>query len=358
MQKNFLNIAAECHARGHEIIALCGDWQGDKPEFLTIKLFQAKGLSNHARNKYLAEHYDAYIQQQQIDLVVGFNKMPGLDVYYAADGCFAEKSAEKHGFLYTLTPRYKQSIAYEQAVFAKGSNTQILMVSEKQVANFVKHYQTEPSRFHVLPPGISRQHMAPVNAEEIKILFRKEFNINSEDLMVLMVGSGFKTKGLDRAIKALTALPPALKKKVHFFIVGQDKAKPFDALVKDSGMAQQIRFMGGRKDVGRFFLAADLLIHPAYHENTGNVLLEAMISGLPVLTTAVCGYAHYVEEVDAGIIIPQPYEQKALNQALKKALLSEEKIIWHNNGIAFGRTGDIYNRAKKAAGIIEQVSGK
>jgi hypothetical protein len=43
-----------------------------------------------------------------------------------------------------------------------------------------------------------------------------------------------------------------------------------------------------------FLLGADLLIHPAYNENTGTVLLEAVVAGLPVLTTAVCGYAHYI----------------------------------------------------------------
>ena len=46
---------------------------------------------------------------------------------------------------------------------------------------------------------------------------------------------------------------------------------------------------------------ADLLIHPAYNENTGTVLLEALVAGLPVLVSAVCGYAHYIAEADAGL---------------------------------------------------------
>lgn len=356
MQKNFLNIAAECHKQGHEIIALCGEWQGDKPEFLQLQQFQAKGLSNHARNKSLAGQFSEYIKQHKFDSVVGFNKMLGLDVYYAADGCFATKSAEKHGRLYTLTPRYRQSIEDEKAVFSKHSNTEILMVSEKQIPNFVQHYQTEKSRFHLLPPGISHDFMAADNAEKIKVEFRQEFNIHDEDYVVLMVGSGFKTKGLDRAVKAVASLPQNIKNRLHFFVVGQDKSKPFTSLIKKSGIEQQIKFMGGRADVKRFFLAADLLIHPAYHENTGNVLLEAMISGLPVLTTDACGYAHYINEANAGKVISSPFAQQNLNQALADMLLSENKRTWKENGIAFGHAGDIYGRAEKAAKIIEQAA--
>ena len=58
-----------------------------------------------------------------------------------------------------------------------------------------------------------------------------------------------------------------------------------------------------------FLLAADLLLHPAYHENTGTILLEALVSGLPILTTDVCGYAHYVQEAKAGCVLTSPFQQ-------------------------------------------------
>jgi UDP-glucose:(heptosyl)LPS alpha-1,3-glucosyltransferase len=45
------------------------------------------------------------------------------------------------------------------------------------------------------------------------------------------------------------------------------------------------------------------------------VLLEALVAGLPVLTTAVCGYAHYMVEADAGLVVPEPFEQACLDQS-------------------------------------------
>ncbi len=53
--------------------------------------------------------------------VVGFQKMPGLDVYYDADGCYQAKALEQHGRLYRLLPRYRLYQAFEEAVFGRDS---------------------------------------------------------------------------------------------------------------------------------------------------------------------------------------------------------------------------------------------
>ncbi|MCC4119214.1 hypothetical protein LLG90_28195, partial [Aromatoleum toluclasticum] len=52
------------------------------------------------------------------DRIVGFNKMPGLDVYYAADPCFEDKARRLRKPLYRYSPRYRHFSAYERAVFA------------------------------------------------------------------------------------------------------------------------------------------------------------------------------------------------------------------------------------------------
>ncbi len=66
--------------------------------------------------------------------------------------------------------------------------------------------------------------------------------------------------------------------------------------------------------------AADLLLHPAYQEAAGIVLLEAITAGLPVLTTAVCGYAHYIVDANCGEAMTEPFRRDALNEVLLKAL--------------------------------------
>ena len=96
-----------------------------------------------------------------------------------------------------------------------------------------------------------------------------------------------------------------------------------------------------------------MLIHPAYNENTGTVLLEALVAGLPVLATAVCGYAHYIEEAEGGLVVPEPFTQSRLDALLVSML--EDKAArqrWQVNALAFAETADIYSNAEHAADLI------
>jgi UDP-glucose:(heptosyl)LPS alpha-1,3-glucosyltransferase len=129
----------------------------------------------------------------------------------------------------------------------------------------------------------------------------------------VQIGSGFKTKGVDRSLKALAALPSALRKRTRLIVIGQDDPKVFQLQSATLGLGDNVQFLKGRSDIPRFLLGADLLIHPAYNENTGTVLLEALVAGLPVLVSKVCGYAHYIAEADSGLVLDEPFEQEQLN---------------------------------------------
>jgi len=123
------------------------------------------------------------------------------------------------------------------------------------------------------------------------------------------------------------------------------------------GIANQVRFMGGRADVPDFLLAADLLLHPARKDNTGTVILEALVAGLPVLVTDVCGYAKHVKQSQAGLLLASPFKQDELNQQLTMMLLSEDKEQWSANGLAYADQQDLYSMPEKATAAIEQRLG-
>ena len=354
-QKNFLRIAKACLSRGHQIDVFTTSWQGEIPEGFHVSVLPVRGLTNHRRRETFAAKLNQIVTTKPYDAMVGFNKMPGLDVYYAADTCFAAK-AQGRNFLYRLTARSRSYLNLEKAVFDRRASTEILLLSEKEKAVFRRYYGTPEHRFHLLPPGISKDCLRPANAVEIRNELRRELAIGPETNIVLMAGSGFKTKGVDRAIRAISALPSTLRKQTILLVVGQGKALPFRWLAWRLGIADQVLFLQGRKDILRFFLAADLLLHPAYLENTGTVLIEAMAAGLPVLATAVCGFSYHIERAAAGIIVPSPFEQDMLNQYLVKMLTSDKQAQWQQNGKAYVANTDVFSRAEKAADIIEKVA--
>ncbi len=353
LQRDFMRIALECQQRGHSIRVYTLIWEGDIPPGFEVLVAPVKALFNHRRNEKLLAWVQADLAKRPVDRVVGFNKMPGLDVYYAADGCFEDKAQNLRNALYRKWGRYKHFSDYERAVFAPGAKTEVLMISEVQQPLFVKHYATPAARFHLLPPGIAADRRAPANAAEIRAEFRQEFKLADDDLLLVQIGSGFKTKGLDRTLKAVAALPRELKKRTRLIAIGQDDPKPFLLQVAALGISEQVQILKGRSDIPRFLLGADLLIHPAYNENTGTVLLEALVAGLPVLVTDVCGYAHYISEADCGRVVASPFQQEQLNSTLQGMLEDDAlRAKWAANGLAFADTADLYSLPQRAADVI------
>jgi UDP-glucose:(heptosyl)LPS alpha-1,3-glucosyltransferase len=353
LQRDFLRIALACQARGHAIRVYTLEWQGDVPADFEVVFVPVTALTNHRRYEKFVEWVQFDLAQRPVARVVGFNKMPGLDVYYSADPCYEDKARTLRNPFYRLSGRYRHFAAFERAVFGTGSQTEILLISSLQQPLFVKHYGTSAGRFHLLPPGIAPDRRAPANAPEIRRDFRNEFRLSEDDLLLVQIGSGFKTKGLDRSLKALASLPSALKARTRLIAIGQDDQRPFERQIRVLGLEKQVSILKGRDDIPRFLLGADLLIHPAYSETAGMVLLEAVVAGLPVLTTAACGYAHYIEDADAGRVVSLPFEQDDLNRTLAAMLADTAgRRQWSANGLDFAKRADIYNLPERAADVI------
>lgn len=353
LQRDFLRIAQACSARGHAVRVYTLEWEGERPENLEIVIVPARALTNPARYRLFTDLVQLDLQARPVDRIVGFNKMPGLDVYYAADPCYAEKAAERRSWFYRLGGRFRHFSAYERAVFAPESATEILMISTVQQPLFEKHYGTPKERFHLLPPGIASDRRAPANAAEIRASLRADFGIGEDERLIVQIGSGFRTKGLDRSLNAIAALPEALRRRTCFIVIGQDDPRPFRLQAKMLKIDERLTLLPGRDDIPRFLLGADLLLHPAYAENTGTVLLEAVVAGLPVLTTAVCGYAHYIEEARAGRVLPEPFQPEALSTALAEMLSDDDaRHAYARQGLAWAEHADIYSLPERAADFI------
>ncbi|MFN3580743.1 MAG: glycosyltransferase family 4 protein [Pseudomonas sp.] len=357
LQRDLVRIAQECQQRGHQIRVYTLSWEGEVPEGFELVLVPVRSWFNHRRYAKFTRWVQADMRKRPVDRVAGFNKMPGLDVYYAADPCYEEKARTLRKPMYRYSPRYRHFSAYERAVFDPAGHTQLLMISAIQQGLFKHHYKTPDERFHLLPPGISPDRRAPENAPELRLAARQrlgaEFDLPADGLLLVQIGSDFQRKGLDRSIRAMAALPQALRERTRLVALGSDDPARMQALADQMGVGRQVFMPGGRSDVPDFLLAADLLLHPARQENTGTVLLEALVAGLPLLVTEVCGYAHYVLDADCGRVASEPFEQSQLDSLMAQMLGDDQqRTQWRANALRFAAETDLYSMPQRAADVI------
>jgi len=138
--------------------------------------------------------------------------------------------------------------------------------------------------------------------------------------LLIFIGSGFKTKGLDRAIIAFSSLPLKIRNSFNFAIFGKDKDKKYIKLISRFGLEESIKIFPGHDNVPQLMRKADALIHPARYENTGLILIEALSQNLPIITTDNCGYSSYVQDDKKSIVLHSPFSQQKLNISLERIL--------------------------------------
>lgn len=356
LEYDFRRIAELCVQRGHDVVVYTMTWKGGIPSGMKVITIPCSGWTNHARSKSFVKHVIPHLIKNNYAAIVGFNRMPFLDVYYAADLCYENAIRQRHGRWYRLTPRYRGYSALEKEVFSRDAKTEILLINKTEQAIFEKYYQTPSERFHLLPPGIKKISYSNAEMKNIRKRVRDEYQLTEQHRLILMVGTDFRRKGVDRAIYALASLPIALRDRTKLFVIGRGKENFLCRLAKRLNVANNILFLGGRHDVQDFMFAADLLLHPAYFETAGMVLLEALVSGLPILVTANCGYAFHIENAKAGMLVPTPFCQKTLNDCLMKMLTSSKRDEWRENAFHYAATEDIYSLTQRAVDIIERVA--
>ncbi|MDY0213646.1 MAG: glycosyltransferase family 4 protein [Desulfuromonadaceae bacterium] len=352
LQRDCIKIAQECVARGHSVDIFALETSGEIPQPLTVTCVDVRARVNYRRYAQFAIKVKELVSKGDYAALVGFNKMPGLDFYYAADPCFAAKAQER-SCVYNMLPRTRSFLAAEKSVFAPQVDTQILLISPIEQEIFTQIYHTQPERMHLLPPGIQRDRTAPPDYIHRRQRKRTELGLNDTHKMLLMVGSGFKTKGADRSLLALASLPEAVRHRTRLYIVGQDNPRPFIRMAKELKVAEQVIFLGGRDDIPDLLFAADVLLHPAYRENTGTVLLESIAAQLPVLCTDVCGYAFHILDARCGYVIPSPFEQNEMNAVLSSMLDSPEINLWKENAAQYVKENDLFSMPERAVDVIE-----
>ena len=357
LQRDFVRIAQECQKRGHAIRVYTLSWEGEVPDGFEVIKVPVTSWFNHRRYARFTRWVQEDMRRRPVDRVVGFNKMPGLDVYYAADPCYEDKARHLRKRGYRYSPRYRHFSAYERAVFDPQGHTKLLMISAIQQELFKHYYGTPSQRFHLLPPGISPDRRAPDNALERRAQarerFASEFDLPADGLLLVQIGSDFQRKGLDRSILALAALPADLRQRTRLVALGADDPAKMQALADQHNVGAQVLLPGGRNDVPDFLLAGDLLLHPARQENTGTVLLEALVAGLPLLVTEVCGYAHHVLDAECGLVSPEPFDQQTFNGQLAQMLGDDSaRAAWKANALAYAREQDLDSLPQKAADVI------
>lgn len=354
LQRDCIAIAKQVRDQGHDLVIYTSRLHNyNLADDIPILLLQNAAVTNHDRQyqfalDFLKEAAGRY------DLIVGFDKLLGLDVLYCADASMAYRVLKFP--LLKIMPRYRTYTDIEKSSFALGMKTKIILLSQNQVSEYRSAWNTESRRILLVPPTLTPARRQPdCRTNGVRHSLRSSLALSDDEWVWLSIGVQPDTKGTDRAIDALTRFPNA-----KLLIAGLDETNRNSVNLarrtRRLGVAHRVKWLGHREDISHLMAAADLLVHPARYDTTGTVILEAIANGLPVVTTAACGYAGHVEFAGAGIVVREPFEFRLLLAALEQARSPSVSRAWSDAGIEYGKNPLLYMGHLRAAEAIIQTA--
>src|ERR1043166_2584383 len=189
----------------------------------------------------------------------------------------------------------------------RGRYRRIVAISERVRAQLKEHYNVADERIVTIPNGINLSRFDPANARS-RSEARASFGIPQDVPLVLFVGSQFRLKGLEFAIRALAEM----KTRAFLLVVGGDHNATFKRLAEQLNVSDRVIFAGARSDLPAIYPAADAFVLPTLYETFALVCLEAMASGLPVLASPVGGIEDYLVDGVNGFHVQRDAQNIAL----------------------------------------------
>jgi len=167
-----------------------------------------------------------------------------------------------------------------------------------------------------LPNGVDIARFRPEQRDESRAALRERMRLPADRLLVLFVGRFDAQKGL---FELLDAWKQLAFENATLLLVGGSEWSPLEFL-KLGGKHVELR--GFTREIGDYYRAADIFVLPSHAEGMSNALLEAMASGLAVISTRVGAAEEMVQHEQNGLLVT-PGNVDELAEALARLVTDE-----------------------------------
>jgi len=307
-----VDLARALRNSGHEVHVFASSYEPLKgvafhSVAVPLKPFGLQSML-FARNARLA------LSRNEFDIVNGLSQIYPQDVYRVGDGIHKHWLDVHPGSTFTrlyntISPRHRLILSIERKIFTPGNYKRIVANSELCKQHAINYYKVPPQLVDVIFCGVDFAIFnSSVRNEGAQL--RTSLGIGREAIVVLFVGTNYARKGLDTLLQAISRLK--YKEKYRLLVVGRGNIPRYERLAQRLGLQEITIFCGFQEQMPPFYGMADIFVLPSYYDPFGNVCLEAMACGLPVITTRETGVSELMAHGRSGFVMDQPENIAAL----------------------------------------------
>ncbi len=195
-------------------------------------------------------------------------------------------------------------------------NTDLVIAVSEKIRQDLMEIGVPRSRTEVIHNGVDIDEFMPGHLD------RKQWGLPEGVPLALFAGDiRTSRKNLDSVLKAVKNVPD-----LHLAVLGGTDGSPYPAMADELELSDRVHFLGFRKDVAQVMRAVDFFVFPSRYEACTLVLMEAMSSGLPVITASSAGGAELVSP-DCGFVLADSEDLEQLTEYLQALTQNPEQRI-------------------------------
>jgi len=326
---------------GHEVHYYCHFWDDHIDERVHLHRVpnpwkQIRFMKVWSFDRWLTRK----VRREDFDVVHGFSKSSYQDIYTDGSGCLLDYQAysvdeagggalKRH--LRRRSLHQRQVLAIEARRFTRGNFRKVVAMSDLAGEQIKRRYGLTDDEVVTIYNGVDTERFRPENQDESQALMRERIVVPPEAFVVLCVGNDYRRKGVPTLIEAARllkerGLPGG--RPFRICVVGKERVpreKELSDLAKREGVWGEIKFYGPQDVVERWHAMADLFVLPTRFDAFGNVVLEALATGVPAYVSSKAGAAEVVDEGETGWVLDDPDDAAAIAERVTELAGDEER---------------------------------
>ncbi len=306
--------------RGHEVVGVCAEGpllDLPRQEGFRIEAMPLARSLNPIPQAHAFRALLDFFRREKFDLVHAHMPISGLLARLAARAAGVPRIAYTcHGFLFNQPgPWWRRTLSLHLERLG-GRMTDVFLTVSAEEAEDAKRLGIHPQAIAVLN-GRSPALFHPDAAARAAL--RAELGAGDTDCVIAVVSRLVRHKGHPELLRAMEATPD----NAVLWVVGERLASDHGEDLEphfaraEAMLGRRVKRLGYRHDIARILAAADVFCLPSHFEGLPMSIIEAMLTGLPVVATDIRGPREQVRDGETGFLVP-PMAEAPLAEALSR----------------------------------------
>lgn len=215
-----------------------------------------------------------------------------------------------------VNPYHRVRLALEKQYFSPGGYRRVVAQTEAVKADAVRLYGTPADDVDVVELGFDPASFSVARRTSLRASSRASLGIGDDERVVAFVANELERKGFPVLLRALAAVDGA-----KLLVIGRTDRDEVLAAARAAGVdAERVVHAGSTSDVAVPLAAADMMALPTRYEPWGLVIVEALATGIPVVTTSLAGAAQAILDGETGALVDDPDDVDGFVGAITWAL--------------------------------------